>query len=705
MTNLWGFLLQTLYVSLVGGLLLLVKWLLQDKLTPRWQYGVWGVLALRILIPVQFVGKYILLPLPLWVETIKTLIEPHLSSAYTSAYLPATIKGPIPLLSAPPESVTDWLFVLYAAGVAVVLLRYVFSYLRLRRLLHTGSPAPEETERQIELVAERYQLKSCRAVVIPNLPSPMVCGVFRPVMALPAEKEIDNHVLLHELLHVKYGDALQSIVWCVFRALHWCNPLVQYFMNRIGNDMESLCDQRVLERLEGEERRNYGVSLLAMANDRYPRAPGTTSVSNGGKNISRRIQAIVRFKRYPKGMALASVCVTIMLLCGSLFGAVEQGLEMPDYGQASSKWDAARAIASVHLNPCTTAAGALDAYAKGLLFEDEYDLLIASSESHRKELEAELFKNAEENRYFTMQDRGLEVILPPNSSLDPSLAGYQTNLTPNIDHSQNEKYAICNLTEAEDGSFTAKIVFPVNMVINEADKNDGALRDCNYGGNLIWAYLAYPVRVWKENYFIVEETGTRELYLSGDAPLGSQPYIYDAGRLLQPLARYEAVGKTGTVVIGVSSVSVVNQVVLNEEPLYFFGEQANLDDRPNLSSGFGYITEDYVSTYTFGGTEEEKRQLHTVSLQISTLSEFGTLPQFSPEDAANRFLGSGSSSNGSFWSRTDILPDWNGTVTDTGGIEYRGRERKSFHPPKGFVVRVLWNGVYRETLILKEVDE
>ena len=69
MTGIWGFILQTLYVSLVGGLLLLVKSILRDKLTPRWQYGVWSVLALRILVPVGVSWKYVLLPLPLWVET------------------------------------------------------------------------------------------------------------------------------------------------------------------------------------------------------------------------------------------------------------------------------------------------------------------------------------------------------------------------------------------------------------------------------------------------------------------------------------------------------------------------------------------------------------------------------------------------------------------------------------------------------------
>lgn len=51
MGNIWEFLYQTLTVSAVAAVLLLVKWLLRDKLSPRWQYGVWAVLALRAVIP------------------------------------------------------------------------------------------------------------------------------------------------------------------------------------------------------------------------------------------------------------------------------------------------------------------------------------------------------------------------------------------------------------------------------------------------------------------------------------------------------------------------------------------------------------------------------------------------------------------------------------------------------------------------------
>ena len=63
--------------------------------------------------------------------------------------------------------------------------------------------------------------------------------------------ETDEKVLLHELLHLKYHDAAWGLVICLFRCLHWCNPLLWYCADRAGNDLESLCDQRVLERLEG----------------------------------------------------------------------------------------------------------------------------------------------------------------------------------------------------------------------------------------------------------------------------------------------------------------------------------------------------------------------------------------------------------------------------------------------------------------------
>ena len=65
MSNIWEFLYQTLSVSLAAAVLLAVKWLLRDKLSPRWQYAVWGVLALRALIPASL-GRSLVPQLALW---------------------------------------------------------------------------------------------------------------------------------------------------------------------------------------------------------------------------------------------------------------------------------------------------------------------------------------------------------------------------------------------------------------------------------------------------------------------------------------------------------------------------------------------------------------------------------------------------------------------------------------------------------------
>ena len=382
MTNIWGFAYQSLSVSLAAAVLLIVKWALKDKLSPRWQYGVWAVLALRALIPASL-RRGIVPSLGLYLEALKSAAELDLGSAYSSAFESIYVAHPLPYVDSAPASLTDWLFIAYAAGAALTLAWYALQYARLRLLLRRGGAPGPETERVIADVAGEYGLRPCRAVSVPGLSTAFVCGVLRPVLAVPEGAAPERKVVLHELLHLKYFDAAQGVFWCVLKALHWCNPFMRYVFNRVGNDMESLCDQRVLERLEGEERREYGRILLDMANSAYPRAPGTSSISNGAANISRRIEAIARFKLYPRGMALVSVCAAVMLGAMLLSGAM---LNMPNANSyAAGTRDAAlESLLGSRLNRCTTVAGALDTYTKGLLLDNPVMLAMSTSEEKQK---------------------------------------------------------------------------------------------------------------------------------------------------------------------------------------------------------------------------------------------------------------------------------------------------------------------------------
>lgn len=381
MDNLWSVLAQTLALSVAALVLLAAKRLFLDKLSPRWQYGVWAILALRALLPAGLLGRTLVPGGRVVLEAARLQVELPLSSVLTDPYGVTEVLAPVPLFPRglpAPGSITDVLFYLYAAGVLLLTLWFFLSYARLRAAIRRGlSPAPEVLA-QVEGVAARYGLKAPRRVVVlPGLESAFVCGPLRPVLALPG-RPVDDKVLLHELLHLRHGDVWAGVGVCALRCLHWCNPLIWYCCDRMQNDCEALCDQRVLERLEGEERRAYGVILLSMADGRYARAPGTFSMANGGRNIKARIQAIARFRRYPAGMALASGCVAAVLALTCL-GGVSGAAEVPGGTDRG-----ALALAQAQLNRPTTVAGALDTYAKAILCDSPVYFSMVLPEAERE---------------------------------------------------------------------------------------------------------------------------------------------------------------------------------------------------------------------------------------------------------------------------------------------------------------------------------
>ena len=482
MSNIWEFLYQTLSVSLAAAVLLAVKWLLRDKLSPRWQYAVWGVLALRALIPAGLT-RAVVPQLALWIETAKSAAELGLASACTGPFEPMSITAPVPLADGLPRSLTDWLFALYAAGALAALVWYAYRYARLRALLWRGRE-DGAVRAAVDAAAEKYGLRACRTVSVPGLKGAFVCGVLRPVLAVPEGEVPDEKVILHELLHLKYCDAGQNVFWCVLRALHWCNPFLQYVFNRVGNDMEALCDQRVLERLEGEERREYGSILLGMASHSYARAPGTSSISNGARNIARRIEAIARFKLYPNGMALVSVCTVLILASTLLTGVKADFSRLESYPQ--SEGELLSTLAAARLERCSTVPGALDTYAKALVFRDPrlYALAAPVSEHER------IYEGMEDFLGRWPGDRALTSV---GASAQPQ---------------------VLNLRQCEDGRILAELALPGEIL--NVSWSYGAVSD-----EQLSQFLLVSVEILREDGgYAVRAVGEepRLEYVQGDGP-------------------------------------------------------------------------------------------------------------------------------------------------------------------------------------------
>ena len=98
MYDLWGFLLQTLTASGVALLLLAIKALFKDKLPPKWQFAVWGVLGVILLIPAGWNGRYTLIHWQVVVELIKGAVGDY---SFSQVYFP------IPMLTGIPTTVIE----------------------------------------------------------------------------------------------------------------------------------------------------------------------------------------------------------------------------------------------------------------------------------------------------------------------------------------------------------------------------------------------------------------------------------------------------------------------------------------------------------------------------------------------------------------------------------------------------------------------
>ncbi len=119
------------------------------------------------------------------------------------------------------------------AGTTFMLLRVLYDLAaahglrrraRLRGRLRSGAPLLESGEITV----------------------PVVVGLFRPAIMLPAGDSALRPMINHELAHIARRDCLTQLVVRVACACYWFNPLVWYAAQRIALEREGACDDHAL---------------------------------------------------------------------------------------------------------------------------------------------------------------------------------------------------------------------------------------------------------------------------------------------------------------------------------------------------------------------------------------------------------------------------------------------------------------------------
>ncbi|MBD5544932.1 MAG: BlaR1 family beta-lactam sensor/signal transducer [Lachnospiraceae bacterium] len=307
------FFLCNIFICAIISILLITKQVFGNYLSSRMQFHLWyllsGLLAVPF-IPLRPVGFSQFF---LWLYRLKSISSENIETIAKKAGNTSTsgITKPIndfalSVSSGTPSIVGLILFWIWLIGIFTLLLFMIKSISRLNILKKSALPLQNKDARILYNNC-LIEMKIKRDIPIYStafLKSPIIVGLFRPCIYLPIHLISDFHskdmryMLLHELQHYKYKDALASYLMSFFGILYWFNPLVWYALKEMLDDREIACDTSVLKLLQESDYEDYGNTLINFAEKisltPFPFAAG---ISGSMKQIQKRIINISSYKK------------------------------------------------------------------------------------------------------------------------------------------------------------------------------------------------------------------------------------------------------------------------------------------------------------------------------------------------------------------------------------------------------------------------
>ena len=103
-----------------------------------------------------------------------------------------------------------------------------------------------------------------------NLKTPLTFGILKPRIILQdhilADEKLLDHVLIHELIHIKKFHILLNHMINIVACLYWFNPFLWLSLKYLDQDIEINCDKLVVENLGDtvKNRKEYCMSMLKL---------------------------------------------------------------------------------------------------------------------------------------------------------------------------------------------------------------------------------------------------------------------------------------------------------------------------------------------------------------------------------------------------------------------------------------------------------
>lgn len=131
-----------------------------------------------------------------------------------------------------------------------------------------GDSKVYEDKRILDTIKSFNLKRKVKVYINDDLKSPLTFGILRPKIVIQREiiddTELLDHVLIHELIHIKKYHIIFNHIVNILACIYWFNPLFRISLKRVEQDIEINCDKEVIYRLGDniKNRKDYCKSLL-----------------------------------------------------------------------------------------------------------------------------------------------------------------------------------------------------------------------------------------------------------------------------------------------------------------------------------------------------------------------------------------------------------------------------------------------------------
>lgn len=331
----------TIYSAVLFAAVTGFKLAFKNKLSPALHFTLWFLVIARLCIPVTIESGFHLFT----VEQEKPLVQqqiPEVSAfdAPTPAAMreaapsealhseaPAPVQEPLPAADSPKPVFTiasaDAIIALWIAGMAFRAARLLFIERSMRRAVaHNTLPTDARTR-------DIYDACCAELGIAHKLPLQSMAGIYspaltvgpKPMILLPAniaDTLTDAQLacaLRHELTHYRRRDHLLMLLLRLLTCVYWFNPIVWLMKRELMKDMETACDSAVTARLNGAERREYAMTLLALFSQpcRANSVLGM-ALSSAEKDAERRVRGVFGAHRSKAPVKILAALLSALLL-------------------------------------------------------------------------------------------------------------------------------------------------------------------------------------------------------------------------------------------------------------------------------------------------------------------------------------------------------------------------------------------------------